>query len=666
MHSANADKETPLLNIHDLTVSLCQGESVFPVIESFDLEVKKKQIIGLVGESGSGKSVLCMSAMGLLDTNWRTQGQISINGLGLADLSKKEMEKVRGHEAAMIFQDASASLNPVAKIGKQLSETIRRLQGVDAKEAEKIAIDLLVSVGIPEPERRYNEYPFQLSGGQNQRVMIALALAGKPKVLFADEPTTALDVTVQAQILELIKRLTQEAEMGVVFVSHDLGVIANICTDIAVMYAGRIVEQGPAHLILSQPKHPYTQGLINSMPSKQVGQTYYIKGKVPAVTNRPKGCAFASRCSQKIEACEKNVPELTLGKDGLAANACFNPIEFTPIKSYRVPQVQLDTLIPAKPLLALNSASCDYQIRVKAKYLSKKAIFRAVNSVSLEIGEGESLALIGESGSGKSSISKLILGIESATTGSVTFKGEPVPKVGDPDYKDFSRNVQLIPQSPFLALDPRIKIGDQIAEPIFIHALVPAADIKSKVLELMDSVGLSKDFYARYPHELSGGQLQRIVIARALALKPKLLICDEPTSALDVSVQGQIIELLNKLRQRYKLALLFITHDLRVIRSLCDNVTVMFAGQIVEQATTDDLFLEQGHPYTRDLLAAAPDVDVSMKIPATNLTSDFPKKGCKYYWRCSKRSELCAKIDPPLVRVGAKQAYSLCHHIEGQ
>jgi len=663
MNPDNQIKETPLLKIKDLTISLHQGDTVYPVIESFNLEVNRKQIIGLVGESGSGKSVLCMTAMKLLDDKWSTKGQININGHDIQSLSNTEMTKIRGNDAAMIFQDASASLNPVSKIGKQLSETIKRLRGVNAKEAKAIAIDLLGHVGIPEPDRRYNEYPFQLSGGQNQRVMIALALAGKPKVLFADEPTTALDVTVQAQILELIQRLTDESEMGVVFVSHDLGVVANLCTDIVVMYAGRIVEQGPTQTILENPKHPYTQGLINSMPSKHGGQPFYIKGKVPSIMKRPKGCAFAPRCAVKTQACEKDIPELKRDQKETNAIACFHPTEFIKHKTEQQGESELDINQPAPPLLELKSASCDYEVLVKEEFFSKKSMFRAVDSIDIQIHEGNSMALIGESGSGKTSISKLILGIEAPSTGEVLLNGKPVPRIGTPEYKKFSKTVQLIPQNPSQALDPRITIGKQIAEPIIIHQLAKLDKVQTRVHQLMDSVGLTRELFNSYPHELSGGQLQRAVIARALSLKPKILICDEPTSALDVSVQGQIVELLNNLRQKYNLTILFITHDLRVIRSLCDDVAVMFAGKIIEKSPTSELFTRQHHPYSKDLLAAAPDLDSRISTSVTNFKSSFPSTGCKYFDRCKGSTSLCSKIDPPLIKTDSKGSYTLCHYV---
>ena len=612
-------KNSPILHIENLDVSLQIASNKYPVIEGFNLSISAGQILGLVGESGSGKSVLCLAAMGLLDEKWFCAGSLKINRENILDLSEQALNKVRGNQAAMIFQDAGASLNPVVKIGNQLTEAVQRLRKISTKEAKSITLDLLKQVDIPDPERRYHEYSFQLSGGQNQRVMIASSLAGKPQLLFAEEPTTALDVTVQAQITALIKKVALENGMAVVFVSHDLGVVANLCTDIAVMYAGRIVEKGTTEQVLSNAQHPYTQGLINSMPSKKGGKPYYIKGSVPAITHRPIGCPFAARCQHKLEVCAKQIPELI--DSGNTQFACFNPTPFKRLAedtNQRLPKA----LASETAVMQLKQASCDYEIKVKGRFFTKPSIFRAIEDINLEIFAGRSLALIGESGSGKSTLSKLLLGLEPCSTGSVSFEKKPVPRIGSPGYKDYARKVQLIPQSPYQALDPRIKIGEQIAEPMLIHKMFDANERLNQVELLMQAVKLPVEFMSRFPHELSGGQLQRVVIARALALKPQVLICDEPTSALDVSVQGQIVELLNQLRDERNLAMLFITHDLRVIRSLCDDVAVLYQGKVVEHAPTEALFAYQHHPYTQSLLASAPDIDDKLAASQAKLRQE--------------------------------------------
>ncbi len=596
------------LSVSGLGVTIEQEGGHLPILQDIDLDVAAGRIVGLVGESGSGKSVFCLASMGLLPERWRTDGTVAINGKTVTGRARRTIEEARGREAAMIFQDAGASLNPIATIGGQLVDTIRRLRDVRTGEATEIAMELLEHVGIPEPQRRFREYPFQLSGGQNQRVLIALALAGRPRLLFADEPTTALDVTVQAQILDLIGRLRDETDMGVVFVSHDLGVIANICDEIAVMYAGRIVEYGPTEAILRSAVHPYTQGLIKSMPTKRGGRLHSIGGRVPLPAERPAGCAFAPRCPRRLDKCSEDLPALLRDDAGPTLRACHNPAE--PVPAAVAEPVAAREAVPraGDALMQLTGASCDYRIGAHGSFLSGHTLFRAVDQIDLDLGEGEAVALIGESGSGKSTVAKLALGVEAPSDGTVLFDGEPVPPVGSAAHRAFARSVQLVPQSPFLATDPRMRIGDQIREPLDIHGEGRAGERRDRVRALLDTVGLPDELARRFPHEVSGGQLQRVVIARALALEPRLLICDEPTSALDVSVQGQIIELLKTLRGQRGLSLLFITHDLRIIRSLCDRVAVMHAGQIVEYADTDDVFERPHHAYTRDLLAAVPDL----------------------------------------------------------
>ena len=618
---AEADPAKPL-SVSGLSVTIEQAGGGLPILQDVDLEVAVGQIVGLVGESGSGKSVFCLASMGLLPERWSTDGTIAIDGRTVADSDKRLMERVRGREAAMIFQDAGASLNPIATVGSQLAETVRRLRGVGNAEATEIALELLQHVGIPEPQRRFHEYPFQLSGGQNQRIMIALALAGRPRLLFADEPTTALDVTVQKQILELISRLRGETNMGVVFVSHDLGVIANICDNVAVMYAGRIVEYGTTEAILRGAVHPYTQGLIKSMPTKRGGRLYSIGGRVPQPGETPTGCAFAPRCPRRLVKCLEERPVLSAADVGQTLLACHNPAETAVETAIEPDATPIARARDREALLHLAGATCDYRISAGGSIFGGHARFRAVDQVDLDVGAGDAVALIGESGSGKSTVAKLCLGVEASSQGAVEFDGTPVPPIGSAEHRSFARHVQLVPQSPFLATDPRMRIGDQIREPLDIHREGSASERNARVEALMETVGLPGDLARRFPHEVSGGQLQRVVIARALALEPRLLICDEPTSALDVSVQGQIIELLKTLRSERGLALLFITHDLRIIRSLCDRVAVMHTGQIVEYADIDDVFERPRHAYTRDLLAAAPDL-TALTEPAAEPVSEL-------------------------------------------
>lgn len=524
------DKVIDPLVIKNLSIDL--DRSGARIIDDISLAVRPGEIRGLVGESGSGKSLTCLAALGLLGDGWTLSGSIRLAGAQ----TSRDIARQRGSGAAMIFQDATASLNPIRRIGLQVSETVRRLRRVSAGEARRITLDLLRRVDIPDPEVRYNAYPFQLSGGQNQRVMIALALAGNPKILFADEPTTALDVTIQSQILELLKSIRDDTGMGIVFVSHDLGVIEEICDTVSVMFEGRIVEDGSVEEVMRQPEHAYTQKLIAAMPRLAVA----------------KGTSIDVR----------------------------------------------DASSEKPHLLEIKAASCDYRVR--------EGTFRAVSDVSLAVHDTESLAVIGESGSGKSTLGKLILGVEPAADGTVLFQGQPVPRLGSAEHRTFARAAQLIPQNPYLSLDPRATIGDQIEEPLIIHGIGSDTERRKTRDGLLTDVGLQTDLGSRYPHELSGGQCQRAVIARALCLEPKLLVCDEATASLDVSVQARIIALLCELQTKFSLSLIFITHDLRLVGELCQSVAVMRGGQLVEHGATEQVLANPTHDYTRDLIDAVP------------------------------------------------------------
>lgn len=591
--------EAPPLIIENLVVGRNEGH--LPIIDNVSLTVQPGEIRGLVGESGSGKSVTCLAALGLLGEGWTTEGRIRLVSAETApNGSTAPLAAMRGSEAAMIFQDATASLNPIRRIGHQMTDTIAQLQQVNKAEAKRIALDLLRRVEIPEPEIKFQSYPFQLSGGQNQRVMIALALAGHPRILFADEPTTALDVTIQSQILSLLRSIRDETDMSVVFVTHDLGVVEEICDTVSVMYSGRIVETGKMADVIHQPQHPYTQGLVASMPTLKGRVPAGIPGQVPPPDERPSGCAFAPRCHRADVWCRQELPEL-IESDGRSV-ACYHPLEATD----QLQQAQIEhilskvrTTTSVDHLLTLRNAACEYR--------ADGGNFRAIEGVSLTLNEGESLAIIGESGSGKSTIGKLILGMEPPAEGEVLFEGRPIPLLGTKAHRSYARSVQLIPQNPYLSLDPRATIGYQVAEPLTIHGIGTSIERSHRRDELLTAVGLEPTYAERYPHELSGGQCQRAVIARALCLGPKLLVCDEATASLDVSVQARIIALLRKLQGQFGLSLLFITHDLRLIRSLCQQVAVMRSGELVEIGTPQQVLTQPRHPYSQALIAAVPE-----------------------------------------------------------
>ena len=610
------------LRICGLSVFHETPKSSVRVVKDISLEVAPGEIVGLVGESGSGKSITCLSAMGLLGPDWRTEGSIwlgesrvdqgagdaeppGLRGRAAAMIFQQSEDfdwtQLRGRTAAMVFQDSTASLNPIQKVGKQLAATVARLRRVSRTEARRTAIELLRRVEMPDPEEKFHAYPFQLSGGQNQRVMIALALAGEPALLFADEPTTALDVTVQSQILSLIRLLRDDTGMGVVFVTHDLGVVAELCDRVAVMCAGQIVETGRVDEVMCRPQHSYTKGLIASMPTLKGNTPDRTEGQGSALGELPPDWAPAQRRTRAVDRNPEYRPEDTAPARGLTVNRIHSWDEGDPRLE---PDSEGPELVaPADagdPLLELRSAACDYRTR--------RGPFRAVSEVSLTLRKGGSLAVIGESGSGKSTIGKLMLGIEPTSAGHSLFVGRPVPILGTREHKAFARSVQLVPQNPYLSLDPRAKISRQIEEPFVIHRIGTPDDRAERRNRLLDAVQLAPALADRYPHEISGGQCQRAVIARALALEPKVLICDEATASLDVSVQARIIKLLIELQARFNLSVIFITHDLRLVRSLCAHVAVMKSGSLVELSETEALFTHARHPYTRELLASIPDV----------------------------------------------------------
>ncbi|MBF0280879.1 MAG: ABC transporter ATP-binding protein [SAR324 cluster bacterium] len=604
----SSSMNSPALEIQNLSVRFGDAETGATIIDDVSLKVKSGEILGLVGESGSGKSVTCLAALGLLGGSWHTEGKVRLQSShGQESMNSKQLISVRGRDIAMIFQDATASLNPIKKIGKQLTNTVIRLQGIGKSKAKQVALELLRRVEMADPEECLHSYPFQMSGGQNQRVMIALALAGNPSLLLADEPTTALDVIVQSQILKLISSLRNRTGMGVVFVTHDLGVVNEICDTVAVMYAGSIVESGTVQQIMESPRHPYTKGLIDSMPTLKGNLPDGIEGQVPAPKHRHWGCAFSPRCVKAESDCARSKPIRTV-LDETHSIACFHPL--TDKEVTKAPRTKVDLTNVKKnddpvPLLFLENASCDYATR--------KGKFRAVSDITISLRFGESLALIGESGSGKSTVGKLILGVEASSEGKAHFEGKKVPLLGTAEHREFARSVQLIPQNPYLSFDPRVTIGAQIEEPLDIHRIGSARERHQRRNELLDAVGLTAAHGDRYPHQVSGGQCQRAVIARALILEPKLLICDEATASLDVSVQARIIDLLRELQIKFHLSLVFITHDLRLVRSVCNRVAVLRSGKLVEENEIESLFLKPQHQYTQELLASVPDIPAERK-----------------------------------------------------
>ncbi|GAA0584629.1 hypothetical protein GCM10010172_82010 [Paractinoplanes ferrugineus] len=656
-----------VLDIRDLRVSFGPA----PILRGVDLTVRRGEVLGVVGESGSGKSMTALAALGLLPAGASVTGSIGVVGEQVVGANRRTLGRLRGNRVAIIFQDSLSALTPVYRIGDQIAEAVRAHRDVDRATARRRAVELLALVGIPDPQVRAQAFPEEFSGGMRQRVMIAMAIANDPDLIIADEPTTALDVTVQAQILDVLRTAQRETGAALVLISHDLGVIARMADRVAVMYAGRIVEHATTAELFARPLMPYTLGLIGAVPRPDVGRRQNlvpIPGRPPGPREHT-GCPFADRCPMVEPACREAEPEL-LGRDGHEV-ACRRAGEIaeralTPTEVYGIPATRPP--VPARggePVLDVRGLVKTFP-RDRGKVFKKRVgSVHAVDGVDLRIGRGETLALVGESGCGKSTTLFEILGRTAPRTGSIELLGRPVDGTWDK-----AGDVQLVFQDPHASLDPRLPVGDIVAEPMRARR-ASAKAIAARVPEVLRLVGLEPGHAGRFPHEFSGGQRQRIAIARALSVEPALLVLDEPVSALDVSVQAGVLNLLRDLKERLGLAYLFVTHDLAVVATIADRVSVMYLGRIVETGDVDAVFGAPGHPYTRALLSAVPIPDPAVERGRERilLTGEPPgagtrPTGCRFRSRCPRYAELgrpdvCAAQDPALT--GDARRQTACH-----
>ena len=565
----------PILSVKNLRISFRRDKEWNEAVHGIDFDVVAGRTLGIVGESGSGKSVSSLAVMRLLNEcqSKVTADFILLENKEIYGLSEKEMADVRGKRISMIFQEPMTSLNPVYKCGFQVSEMILQHENVSKKEAKERVISLFKQVMLPRPEAIYDSYPHELSGGQKQRVMIAIAIACNPQILIADEPTTALDVTVQLEILKLLRKLQAETGMGMVFITHDLGVVAEIADDVIVMHNGEILERGDVKQILNHPQHPYTQGLLACRPPMDIR----LK-RLPIV--------------------REFLDEQWIG----GKEQILNELQITGEERQR----HLQKIYSKEPVLKVEGLQTWYPLR-KGVFGRTYDYVKAVNDVNLEVYEGETLGLVGESGCGKTTLGRSILRLAEPTSGKVFFNGIEVTALRGNDLRNFRKQAQIVFQDPYSSLNPRITVGDAIAEPMLVHDIeTDRKKCKAIVCDLLEQVGLQAAHYERYPHEFSGGQRQRICIARALAVNPKLVICDESVSALDVSVQAQVLNLLNRLKEERNLTYIFISHDLSVVRFMSDRILVMFNGQPVEMNDADELFEHPQNDYTKKLIDALP------------------------------------------------------------
>ena len=677
---------SPLLDIQDLHTDIEIRSGVVHALSGVDLYVNPGETLGIVGESGSGKTMTALSLMGLLPQGGRvSSGSIFLDGQDLTKMPLHAKRKLRGTKVGMIFQDPLTSLNPTMKIGLQVCEPLRVHKKMSKKDALERAVEILKRVGMPRPEIVINNYPHQLSGGMRQRVMIAMALVCEPRILIADEPTTALDVTTQMQILDLIDELRDEYQMGVILITHDLGVVAGHTDRVAVMYAGRIVETAPTKTLFTEPKHRYTSSLMAALPERALAagtKLFSIPGAPPSLTNLPVGCRFASRCLWAGAECVDRYPDLS--GEGFHTYSCFHPVQEgdespaelqaklegsapvdEAVAEQGTPVVYGEVDDTVEVLLDVKEASREYASSGSGFLKRDKGVVSAVDRVSITLKKGETYGLVGESGCGKSTMGRLIAGLEPPSGGAIELGGRDLATLKGRDAVRIHRDVQMMFQDSYAAMDPRMRIDQILAEPMSIQKTGNTRQIAERIMEIIEQVGLTEEILDRYPHEFSGGQLQRIGFARSLTLAPDLIVADEPVSALDVSVQAQVLNLMKDLQAELGLSYLFISHDLAVVQYMADRIGVMYLGRIVEEGPAKEVVENPKHPYTKALIDSipVPDPEFSHDDQAIKLTGEPPSavnppKGCRFRPRCPFAGEEC-KMQPLLTEETHRVA---CHH----
>jgi peptide/nickel transport system ATP-binding protein len=669
----------PLLEIEDLRTQIRLRQGIVHAVDGVSLQVDPGETLGIVGESGCGKTMTALSIMGLLPVGGQIAGgAIRLGGRPIAGLPDEQMRRIRGDEIGMIFQDPLTSLNPTMTVGRQIAEAVLLHREVSREQAMERAAEVLDLVGLPRPKERLGEYPHQFSGGMRQRVMIAMALACEPKLLIADEPTTALDVTIQKQILELIDSLRQGLGMSVILVTHDLGVIAGRADRVAVMYAGKIAETTSTRALFANPRHPYTEALFQALPDKAAETReglYSIPGAPPDLIHPPQGCRFAPRCRYATDHCREQEPRL-LGESPGHRYACFYPVgrsdrDQEPVAAASRPSAtetftEAFTEAGGPVVLSAQGLVKDFPV-TKGLLQRRVGSVSAVAGVGFEIRSGQTFGLVGESGCGKTTIGRLIVGLEKPTSGVVSFQGSDLTKLGGREYRRTRRTIQYMFQDSYASLDPRMRAGAILREPLVAQRIGSRAEQQRRVVEMLGHVGLPGSAVDRYPHEFSGGQRQRLGFARALMLSPRLIVADEPVSALDVSIQAQVLNMMRGLQRELGLTYLFISHDLAVVRYLSDQIGVMYLGKLVEVGPAEEVYVRPAHPYTKGLIDSAPKTDPEAekaKVQA-GVTGELPSaisppSGCRFRTRCPRAQDRCAQEEPQLRSFGPGHG-AACH-----
>ncbi|GAB2928249.1 dipeptide ABC transporter ATP-binding protein [Nonomuraea fastidiosa] len=667
----------PVLEVRDLTVSF--GD--VPAVRGVSYAVRPGEVLGIVGESGSGKSVTSAAVMGLLPPSARVTGSVRLHGRELIGAPERTLNSFRGKTMSMVFQDPLSALTPVYRVGDQIAEAVRVHQRVSKETALVKAVELLDLVGIPHPSERALAFPHEFSGGMRQRVMIAMAIANDPDVIICDEPTTALDVTIQAQVLEVLKRAQAKTGAAIIMITHDLGVVAGFADRVLVMYAGRPVEVGGVDDVFYRTRMPYTVGLLGSIPRVDAGARRPltpIEGNPPSPSELPSGCPFAPRCPMRIDECEKAEPPLfDVGEGHRAACIRWQEVHPRPPGRHAAPEKGTHLAVRGeRTVLEVRHLVKDYPLLKGAIFKRRVGTVHAVAGVSFDIRQGETFGLVGESGSGKTTTLTQILELAAPQEGGIVVLGHDTAKLTRAERNEIRRDMQVVFQDPLASLDPRMTVHDILAEPLRTHG---RPDPARRVGELLALVGLDPSHAARYPQDFSGGQRQRIAIARALALEPRLLVLDEPVSALDVSIQAGVINLLDSLRTRLGLSYLFVAHDLAVVRHIADRVAVMYLGRIAEIGRVELVYGTPMHPYTQALLSAIPLPDPVRERSRERILLEgdlpspaHPPSGCRFRTRCPKfRAELtdaerrlCVEVEPEVRMVGDEDQGAACHYAD--
>ena len=651
-------KGGPVLKVENLAVAYKVRGAEIEAVQDVSFEIGRGEAYGIVGESGCGKSTVTWAILNFLGANgYIKRGSIKFLGQELVGKSGEELRRLRGDQIAMVYQDPMQALNPSMRLGDQMKEVLTVHRGIGDEEAEQRCISMLERVYMPDAANVMKRYPHQISGGQQQRVVIAMALLNNPALLIMDEPTTALDVTVEAAVLDLIAELRRVFDTGIMFISHNLGVVARVCNRVGVMYAGEMVERATVKDIFKNPQHPYTQGLIRCVPklgADKAGSVLYpIQGRVPPPNNRPAGCIFSPRCDYVQERCREERPQLRRLPNGTGVRCHFaeeiDPAQWTPSEDIRPPALKSRDGQPEEFIIQVEGLKKYYEVQGSSLKdvlgVSEKRYVKAVEDASFSVPKGKTLGIVGESGCGKSTLIKTIIGLEDSTEGEAKFLGFDITGDLTTRTEQLIQELQMVFQNPDSTMNPSYTVGQQIARPMQRFGTVPKHKIREEVIKLLETMRLGVAYYDRLPRQLSGGEKQRVGIARALASRPDLVLCDEPVSALDVSVQAAVLNLLLEVQQEYGTTMIFIAHDLSVVRFFSDYVAVMYLGQIMEIGPAESIYAPPYHPYTEALLSAVPIPDPTAKqkhirLEGTVPSAINPPQGCRFNTRCPRRSML--------------------------